>query len=249
MHVSIATSHHENVIFRVLTLMLLLGVRCVWVSVLVCNVWVLVCNLFPCGWLFEAFDLPQRFHVFLLLVDVSSTFRDFKPYLFHISSRASSLKKCLKQLREAKNMKPLWKVKGFEKQKYQPQHTGKDTRTDRRKVIVMHKTSRRTGTGTGTARRGTAQDSTGEQNRQGDTETTLTFRALHGNHIVSIPFETILKKKRPDRFRPQMSSPDIHPPPPHDMQFACLSSSFFISVIPMFYFFLYLPDTIEQFKT
>ena len=30
MHVSIATSHHENVIFRVLTLMFLLGVRCVW---------------------------------------------------------------------------------------------------------------------------------------------------------------------------------------------------------------------------
>ena len=25
--------------------------------------------------------------------------------------------------------------------------------------------------------------------------TTLTFRALHGNHIVSIPFETIVKKK------------------------------------------------------
>ena len=27
-------------------------------------------------------------------------------------------------------MKPLWKVKGFEKQTYQPQQTGKDTRTD-----------------------------------------------------------------------------------------------------------------------
>ena len=53
--------------------------------------------------------------------------------------------------------------------------------------------------------------------------TTLTFRALHGNHIVSIPFESIVKKKRPERFRPQMSSPDILPPPPHDMQFACLS--------------------------
>ena len=95
-------------------------------------------------------------------------------------------------------MKPLWKVKGFEKQTYQPQQTGKDTRTDRRKVTVMHKTSRRTGTGTDTARRGTAQDSTGEQNRQGDIETTLTFRALRGNHIVSIPFETIVKKKQGD---------------------------------------------------
>ena len=94
-------------------------------------------------------------------------------------------------------MKPLWKVKGFEKETYQPQQTGKDTRTDRRKVTVMHQTSRRTGTGTGTgtARRGTAQEYTGEQNRQGDTETTLTFRALHGNHIVSIPFEPIVKKK------------------------------------------------------
>ena len=126
-------------------------------------------------------------------------------------------------------MKPLWKVKGFEKQTYQPQQTVKDTRTDRRKVTVMHKTSRRTGTGT--ARRGTAQDSTGEQNRQGDTETTVTFRAPHGNHIVSIPFESIVKKKRPERFRPQMSRRDIHPPPPHDMQFACLSPSFLISVI------------------
>ena len=77
----------------------------------------------------------------------------------------------------------------------------------------------------------------------------LTFRALHGNHIVSIPFQTIVKK-RPERFRPQMSSPDIHPPPPHDMQFACLSPSFLKSLIPMFFlYFLYLPDTIEQFKT
>ena len=54
-------------------------------------------------------------------------------------------------------MKPLWKVKGFEKQ------TEKDTRTDRRKVTVMHKTSRRTGTGTGTARRGTAQRKTAQR--------------------------------------------------------------------------------------
>ena len=148
-------------------------------------------------------------------------------------------------------MKPLWKVKGFENETYQPQQTGKDTRTDRRKVTVMHKTSRHTGTGTDTARRGTTQDSTGEQNRQGDIETTLTFRTLHGNHIVSIPFETIVKKTgRPERFRPQMSSPDIHPPPPHDMQFACLSPSFLISVIPMlFKNSLYNPDTIEQFNT
>ena len=33
----------------------------------------------PCCVLFEAFDLPQWFHVVLLLVAVSSTFADFKP--------------------------------------------------------------------------------------------------------------------------------------------------------------------------
>ena len=62
----------------------------------------------------------------------------------------------------------------------------------------MHKTSRRTGT----ARRGTTQDRTREQNRQGDTESSLTFSALHGNHIVPIPFDTIvLKKKKTDTQR------------------------------------------------
>ena len=94
-------------------------------------------------------------------------------------------KKCLKQLREAKTMKPLEKAKkGFEQQTCRPQQTGRDTRTGRRKVTVIHKTSRRTGTGTGTAtgQRGTAQhrtahDSTGEHSRQGDAETTLTFKA------------------------------------------------------------------------
>ena len=65
--------------------------------------------------------------------------------------------------------------------------------------------------------------------------TTLTFRALHGNHIVSIPFESIVKE-RPERFRPQMSSPDILPPPPHDMQFACLSH---IRDSYVFLYFLY----------
>ena len=136
-------------------------------------------------------------------------------------------------------MKPLWKVKGFEKQTYQPQQTRKDARTDRRKVTVMHKTSRRTGTGTGTgtARRGTAQDSRGEQNRQGDTETTLTFRAQHGNHIVSIPFETIVKKKnteRRGRLRPQMSRPGMRLSL-LDTQHAFLPFSFLISLIPTFF--------------
>ena len=127
---------------------------------------------------------------FLLLAAVSSTFRDNKPYLFHISSRACCLEKSLKQLREAKNMKPLWKVKGFEKQDIpttadRERHTNRqtkshsdaaDARARARHDAAHHKTS------------------TGEQNRQGDTETILTFRALHGSHTVSIPFETIVKK-------------------------------------------------------
>ena len=131
-------------------------------------------------------------------------------------------------------MKPLWKVKGFEKQTFQPQQTGKDTRTDSRKVSVMHKTSRRTGTGMG--RRGTAQDSTGEQSRQGDTETTLTFRALHGNHIVPIPFETIVKKKEKNTERrgTQMSRPGMRLPP-LDTQYDFLPFSFLVSLIPTFF--------------
>ena len=187
---------------------------------------------------------------FFLIVAVSSTFRDLKPYLFHISSRAWSLEKCLKQLREAKNMKPLWKVKGFEKQTYQPQQTWKDTRTDRRKVTVMHKTSRRTGTGTGTARRGTAQDNTGEQNRQGDTETTLTFRALHGNHFVSIPFETIVKKKATWKIS-SSNEQSGHSPTSSSRHAICLSFSLFSHIRDSyaFLYFLYLPETMEQFKT
>ena len=34
--------------------------------------------------LVEAFDLPQWFHVFLLLVAVSSTFADFKPSMCNV---------------------------------------------------------------------------------------------------------------------------------------------------------------------
>ena len=40
-----------------------------------------------------------------------------------------------------------------------------------------------------------------------------------------------------------MSSPDIHPPPPHDMQFACLSPSFLISVIPMLFYIFCISRT------
>ena len=71
-------------------------------------------------------------------------------------------------------MKPLWKVKGFEKQTDQPQQTGKDTRTDRRKVTVMHKTSRRTGTGTG------------EQNRQPGHHRTIQYLIPGWTSIVKL---------------------------------------------------------------
>ena len=77
---------------------------------------VLPCLLWLVCLLFEEFDLPQWYHVFLLLVAAASTFRDFKLHPFHMSSRARSLKKFLQQLREAKNMIPLWKVKFFENQ-------------------------------------------------------------------------------------------------------------------------------------
>ena len=152
-------------------------------------------------------------------------------------------------------MKPLWKVKGFEKQTYQPQQTGKDTRTDRRKVTVMHKTSRRTGTDTSTARRGTAQDSRGEQNRQGDTETSLTFRALHGNHIVSIPFETIVKKKKNKKHRETWKITSSNEQTRHastsPRHAICFSSILFSHILDSYVFLYSLcnRDTIEQFNT
>ena len=65
----------------------------------------------------SACSKPSTFHngfMFLLLVAVSSTFRDLELHLFYKSRRARNLKKCLKQIRESKKMKPLWKVKGFE---------------------------------------------------------------------------------------------------------------------------------------
>ena len=54
----------------------------------------------------------------LFLVADSSTVLDFKPYLICKRGVALSLEQCLKQLREAKNMKPSWKVRGFEKQTF-----------------------------------------------------------------------------------------------------------------------------------
>ena len=56
---------------------------------------------------FEAFDVPQWFHVISFSYLVPSTFPDRKPHLFCKRGVAVSLEKCLKQLREATNMKPL----------------------------------------------------------------------------------------------------------------------------------------------
>ena len=60
------------------------------------------------------FSKPLTFQngfMFFLLVAVSSSFLYFRKKKWSLKSR-----KCLKQLREEKNMKPLWKVQGFEKQ-------------------------------------------------------------------------------------------------------------------------------------
>ena len=135
---------------------------------------------------------------FLLLVAVLNSFRDFKPY-FDMCNRCSlNSRKVLETATRSEKHETIVEGQRLRKADIPTTADRKDTRTDRRKDTVMHKTSRRTGTGTGKARRGTAQDSTGEQNRQGDTETTLPFRALHGNHILSIPFETIVEKTQRD---------------------------------------------------
>ena len=59
------------------------GLRC---GVLSCAVDNISTNIWT---QFEAFDLPQSFHVFLLHFAVSSTFAGFKLHLFHTSSRRS----------------------------------------------------------------------------------------------------------------------------------------------------------------
>ena len=57
--------------------------------------------------------------------------------------------------------------------------------------------------------------------------TTLTFRALYENHIVSVPFETIVKNTKKS-----------------DALFSLILDSYVF-----FVYFLHLPDTIGQFKT
>ena len=41
--------------------------------------------------------------------------------------------------------------------------------------------------------------------------TTLTFRALHGDRIVSTPFETVVNKKKQDTEKGKTGRPHAHP--------------------------------------
>ena len=41
--------------------------------------------------------------------------------------------------------------------------------------------------------------------------TTFTFRALHGNHIVSTPFETLVKKTKQNTETAKTRRPHAHP--------------------------------------
>ena len=66
---------------------------------------------FPWCLLFEAVEPSKMVFMFFPLVAVSSTFLYFRKKKWSLKSR-----RCLQQLREEKNMKPLWKVQGFEKQ-------------------------------------------------------------------------------------------------------------------------------------
>ena len=73
--------------------------------------------------------------------------------------------------------------------------------------------------------------------------TTLTFKALRGNHIVSIPFETIVKKKRPERFHLQIEQSATCS---HLLLTTCNSFVFLISLIPTFFSILCInPDTMR----
>ena len=105
-------------------------------------------------------------------------------------------------------------------------------RTDRRKVTVMHKTSRRTGTGTGTARRGTAQDSTREQKKTGrhrnDIDIQSTARQSHCVNTIR-DHRFFEKKKNTERRGSRMRLP------PLDTQYAFLPFSFLKSLIPTFF--------------
>ena len=131
------------------------------------------------------------------------------------------------------------------------------------------------GHGHGATRHGTAQNSTGEQCRQGDSETTLTFRALRGNHNMSIPFETIGKKKKTGTWKISYLNNETKIPrkqqqvtnrqtdgqtdgqPDGRRPSTARKILFFYPLLSLshildsyvFLYSLYLPDTIEQFNT
>ena len=110
------------VILCCLVLCRVVSCPCPCVCLSCASLWLFVC-LFVCPSLsavagmsaFRSLWPSTMVSCFLLLVSVSSTFRDVKSYLICGIGRTWSLEKCLKQLREVKNMKPLWKVKDFEK--------------------------------------------------------------------------------------------------------------------------------------
>ena len=78
----------------------------------------------------------------------------------------------MKQQREAKSMKPLWKVKSFEQHILTTADREGDTNRQTKSVSnAQDKQTHGHGHGHGTARYGTVHDSTGEQSRQGDAET------------------------------------------------------------------------------
>ena len=80
--------------------------------------------------------------------------------------------------------------------------------------------------------------------------TTLTFWALHGNHIVSIPFQTIVKKSDLTDFVLKWAV--------RTFTHLLLTTCNLLVFLPLFsypwflcffLYFLYLPETTEQFKT
>ena len=66
------------------------------------------------------------------------------------------------------------------------------------------------------------------------------------SHCVNTILDYRKNRERRGRLRPQMSSPDIHPPHPHDTQFPCLSASFLISVIPILLLYFCISQTPQE---
>ena len=150
-------------------------------------------TFFPCGGLSK----PLTFHngfMFFASRRSFKHFRDFKSYLIC----EMKFRKVLDTATRSKKHETI--VEGQRLRKADiPTTADRERHTNRHTKSHSDAQDKQThGHGHGHGH-GTAQDTTGEQNRHGDTETTLTFRELHGNHIVSIPFETIVNKKKTQR--------------------------------------------------